>query len=746
MTRPLQIFSAALLCALVVIAACRRVSEDPPPELTDAQRCSLYSSEADAALAAGAPEAACSLLVEAALLADSGSRLRGGLVARADSLARPPAPMLAVLLLEGPPDSSTALRALFLGGAFVAGEVTAGLQRGRWPLPEYVALLAADSLVSAGRYAAALDLLRGVPDTLPKAADSRRRLLLAASHLNAGSADTAGALLARALDEDEDELASAILNARALWLRRRGVRGWRDDLVRSFRLWPAGDMHAEAFRLMLPDLLEDSSLASSVADPFYSGGLWNELYQMARLAENPPAHLYYLAARTRDRLGFYGQAEGMLERYLETWPDGEDAPLALIYLGLDRARMGETDAGLACFDLFESRHPGNRRMGNLPWYRGSVLADAERWEESIPHFRRTLQRYPDNVTADDAHLYLCLALMETERFGEAVEELERFTRRWNRSVYLDAARYWLGRLRLETGLPGGREELEGLVSDSPHSLPASYARRLMGLPAWRPEHTDEPLEDWMSRNGLEPAGPPPAALRGRALVDAGLRSWGVAEMRRAEDVLGSPAPLGPFYLAGGIWERMPSAAWRMWSLADDGTRPLELWKLRYPEAWPHIVVPVCRRWGFDPLLAWAIMKQESAFQPACYSTAGARGLIQMIPSTSEYVARENGWGNYSPDRLYRPEVSLEYGISYLSGVAADLGHLHFTLAGYNGGPHNAARWGAGKVSPAMFFSRITFNETKRYTEIVAHNYDVYRAIYPHRSLEMACCPDWSRAF
>ena len=191
---------------------------------------------------------------------------------------------------------------------------------------------------------------------------------------------------------------------------------------------------------------------------------------------------------------------------------------------------------------------------------------------------------------------------------------------------------------------------------------------------------------------------------------------------------------------------MPAAAWRMWSLADDGTRPLELWQLRYPEAWPHIVVPVCRRWGFDPLLAWAIMKQESAFQPACYSTAGARGLIQMIPSTSEYVARENGWGGYSPDRLYRPEVSLEYGIAYLSGVAADLGHLHVTLAGYNGGPHNAARWGAGEVSPEMFFSRITYNETKRYTEIVAHNYDVYRAIYPQRSMEMACCPNWSRAF
>jgi soluble lytic murein transglycosylase len=247
----------------------------------------------------------------------------------------------------------------------------------------------------------------------------------------------------------------------------------------------------------------------------------------------------------------------------------------------------------------------------------------------------------------------------------------------------------------------------------------------------------------MARNGLEPVEPPPDAIRGSLLVKAGLRRYGVAELRQVEERLGSPAPLGAFYLESRIWERMPSAAWRMWSLADDGSRPRELWELRYPEAWPELVVAACRRWGFDPLLAWAIMKQESAFQPGCYSTAGARGLIQMIPSTSEYVALQNGWEGYSPDMLYRPEVSLEYGISYLSGVASDLRHLHVTLAGYNGGPHNAMRWGAGEVSPQLFFSRITFNETKRYTEIVAHNYDAYRALYPHRSLDMSCCPEWS---
>jgi soluble lytic murein transglycosylase len=153
--------------------------------------------------------------------------------------------------------------------------------------------------------------------------------------------------------------------------------------------------------------------------------------------------------------------------------------------------------------------------------------------------------------------------------------------------------------------------------------------------------------------------------------------------------------------------------------------------MRYPLAWSHIVEPVCEEYGFDPLLLWAIMKQESAFQPECFSWAGARGLIQMIPSTSEYVALENGWDGYSPDILYVPDNSIRYGVSYISSVLRGFGSIPVTLAGYNGGPHNASRWGGTSVAPDMFFSRITYNETKRYTEIVYHNYAVYRALYGH---------------
>ncbi|MBD3369704.1 transglycosylase SLT domain-containing protein [Candidatus Fermentibacteria bacterium] len=700
----------------------------------------LSPRHADSVLEAGDTASTVSLLVRSALLRPPGDPDRAAMARRAARMARPPNPVLARLLLEEP-DSLAPFQALRLGGTDVADLLTEGMEEGRFALPEYVALFAARTFLDVGRADLALRFARTVPVGLPRTADRDRSAALYEAALLTAQDSLATIQLDRARVLDDSELLARLYHLRGLVGRQRRAHGWRKDLMRSFKLWPAADFHARAYALLRDTLLADSSLAAEVADPFYSGGLWNELYDLASRSASPAAHLYYLAARTRDRLGFYNRAVEMLESYLDTWPEGNDAPLALLYLGLDRARGGFPDAGLATLDLFESRYPRNPRTGNVPWYRGSILTESGRWEEALAHFRRTVSHHPGNVTADDAHFYLCLGLYRLGHRNEAARSFAGFLDRWSRSVYRNAARYWLGRTLLETGDPEGREILLSLISEQERSLPASFARSYLGMPGWRPRFSPLDLESWMDSVGVSPAEPPQSALRGRILQRCGMRDWAVGEYLRAEEEVGGPAPLAPFYLANEVWERMPSAAWRMWSLGEDLGRPRGLWTLRYPRAWESLVVSVCDRYGFDPLLAWSIMKQESAFQPSCYSTAGARGLIQMIPSTSEYLAEERDWSDYSPDKLYLPEVSIEYGVAYLSEVAVGFDRTLETLAAYNGGPHNAMRWGARRESPEGFFSRITYNETKLYAEIVSHNYEVYKSIYGSDEALTRASPD-----
>ena len=77
-------------------------------------------------------------------------------------------------------------------------------------------------------------------------------------------------------------------------------------------------------------------------------------------------------------------------------------------------------------------------------------------------------------------------------------------------------------------------------------------------------------------------------------------------------------------------------------------------------------MPLADDYGFHPLFLYALIRQESLFEGFVNSSAGARGLMQIIPATGAEIAGNLGWPqNYTSDDLYRPLVSLRYGVDYL---------------------------------------------------------------------------------
>ncbi len=715
-------FRYILLLSLLLLSCSREVVEAPSAAETSLDRARV----ADSLLSEGQREDAAQLYLSAALLLSPGTPERINLAERALEASDGAFPAAARVLLESAgSDPHAPYRALREGGSALCSDLLPGFHTGAYRLPGHLALMAAESIVTLDPVMA--ETLLSFSGDLPGSAGED--LLLCRYRAALGTGDIQGQeeswRAAQALDSDE--LMARFFHHRGMALGEQGI----PDLLRSFQLWPAGDMHAAAYAFLRDTILTDAALAAAVADPFYSGGLWNEVYDIALNSADPPPRVVYLAGRTRDRLGFFQESADLLRRYLDTWPGGEDAPDAAINLARSLGAMGLVEEGMETLSFYRDTWPNHGRISNFPWYAGSLLAENGRWAESIPWFTETITRYPGNTTADDAQFYICLALMKTGRTAEAAEAFGNFNARWTQSVYRPSSRYWYGVLLLQMGDSTGRGVLQRLINDKPESLPAAFARDYLGLPPWAPEYTSEPLGVWMARNGRPEAEPSQSAWDGVFLMEAGCRKWALDLFRAAEEEAGDAHRLAPFYLANDVWERGPWAAYRMWSL-EGSVRPLDLWRLRYPAAWPDEVLRESQRSGMDPLLLWSIMKQESAFQPSCYSTAGARGLIQMIPSTSEYIARDNGWSDaYSPDILYDPGTSIMYGAACISSYGRDFRwDVPGTLAGYNGGPHNALRWGWGVDSTEEFFSRITYNETKKYVEIVSHNYLIYKHIWP----------------
>jgi len=127
-----------------------------------------------------------------------------------------------------------------------------------------------------------------------------------------------------------------------------------------------------------------------------------------------------------------------------------------------------------------------------------------------------------------------------------------------------------------------------------------------------------------------------------------------------------------------------------------------------------------------------VVRQESLFAAWVRSSAGARGLMQIIPSTGETLAAQAGWPpDYTAEDLYRPLVSLRLGAEYL-GAQRDYfdGDLLAALAAYNAGPGNAAIWKElSGGDPDLFVELIRFDETRRYVQGVYEIFAIYRRLY-----------------
>lgn len=135
-------------------------------------------------------------------------------------------------------------------------------------------------------------------------------------------------------------------------------------------------------------------------------------------------------------------------------------------------------------------------------------------------------------------------------------------------------------------------------------------------------------------------------------------------------------------------------------------------------------------WRIDPSLVYAHSLQESAFRTSVISGAGARGLMQVKPSTAQEMARARGSFLSAAD-LDRPSVNLEYGQSYiekLRDMNATGGLLPKVIAAYNAGPAPVIRWNSeirDNGDPLLFIESIPYWETRGYVSIILRNYWMY---------------------
>src|SRR4030095_5796403 len=158
----------------------------------------------------------------------------------------------------------------------------------------------------------------------------------------------------------------------------------------------------------------------------------------------------------------------------------------------------------------------------------------------------------------------------------------------------------------------------------------------------------------------------------------------------------------------------------------------DFWTILDPQVfWPE-VSQLAQTKGLNPYLVMSIIRQESAFNPAAISSSGARGLMQLMPTTAQELLTKLKLPPEPASRLHDPQLSLTLGTHYFAGLLQRYhGNVVLSVTRYNAGPARASRWREqwSGVPTDEFIERIPLDETRNYVKLILRNLMMYERLY-----------------
>jgi len=427
---------------------------------------------------------------------------------------------------------------------------------------------------------------------------------------------------------------------------------------------------------------------------------------------------------TRELLGDLcvatGRARAGIRAYAAAAADSTVAPAALYARARALLRLRDP-AATAELAAFASRYPADTAAPAALFLVGETAVEQGDWTAARRSFGDLVTRYPTDLRASRARFRLAAEAVRRGRPDSAVALYEQEVAA--PGPQRQAARYWLGRLAVGRGdSVAARDLWSALARDDSLGYYGLRARSAAGLPALH-----------VTPGSLTP---PAGANSGLATLDtlalAGLDSEAALEVETL--VSDPPADADALLvwstgLAARGWG--PAAVRLAWLAAQRAPGDPRVLGAIFP--WPNrtALEAEAREFGLDPLLLAALVRQESVFNPEARSTAGARGLAQLLPSTAAATARALDIP-FEPAWITVPDLNLHLGAAHLASLLRRFGgRVDAAVAAYDAGAPPVERWLArpDAQDPDHFIELIPYEETRGYTRAVLRNWTIYRALY-----------------
>jgi len=405
----------------------------------------------------------------------------------------------------------------------------------------------------------------------------------------------------------------------------------------------------------------------------------------------------FYIARCLDKSGRRRDARERYIRFSEDFPDHPMAARALWNAGRTCETLGDFPRARKIYATLVEKFPDSDFYGRSLWRIGFGLYRDRDYEGALRYFSDQAGRVSDGPLRDAFFFWA----------GKSAEKLGRDPEIWWRKASDGFPRsYYSVRARMKLGAP------QPMIREDVVFPPA-------------------PRELKLDREGRD------SFIRGALLLEIGLRKFAEAEfgsvLRRARDKRALLHALSAEYERTGLFGksfRMKLEFAKQMDGWDPDGRGGTYLGVSYPEYYIDLIGRFAEDLALDPALVLAVIRRESFFNHMAISSAGAVGLMQIMPSTGRFLARRFGLGRINRNDLINPELNIRLGCSFLSDQLRRFGDPVLALAAYNAGPSNVRRWvrNIGYSDPDEFVELIPFAETRSYIKQVLKDYSIYRLL------------------
>ncbi|MDD4289020.1 MAG: transglycosylase SLT domain-containing protein [Atribacterota bacterium] len=400
-----------------------------------------------------------------------------------------------------------------------------------------------------------------------------------------------------------------------------------------------------------------------------------------------------------------------VEKYkeiIEKYPESYFAQLSYLQLSEIKFLQNQEEDGIKILDQLISKYPASSQAREASWKLARYYTNYDEKHNALKYYKTIYDNFPDSSRADDA-LYW---------FGKLQDSLDRENSRQVYKMLLDnyPDSYYTIHIPEETK----QENTDiGQIIKNSKSITFSDIKSI-----YIPVENDSQL----------------AIYKAELLNSIGIYTESASEIIKTLSY--EPGNIYLLYLLTEIYyqnqEYYRSIGYAQalldYFFNNDRIKeiPFQFWQYAFPDNYISIISEQANEYDLDPLLVLATIREESHFNSYSESRAGARGLMQIILSTGEWIAQKLDIQPFNYDLLFNPAININFGCWYYRYLQEKYDkNFYLMISAYNAGPGVTDRWvqqfNINDID--SFVENIPYDETTEHIKKVMRSYQIYKFIY-----------------